>query len=66
MEFMGQNGGDLNKFVCGVNDMRRGGASPKAIQAFFDMGCHFYGKDVVIAYLKNLEQYDLIKEYVHE
>ena len=63
MEFMGQNGADLFNLEIGVDEMRMAGANPKAIQAFFDMGCHFYGKDVVVAYLTQLGRTDLVKAY---
>lgn len=62
-EFMGVDMGELFKFVTTIDEMELNGSGRKTIQAFFDMGCSIYGKNVVTAYMCKIEAYDLLNKY---
>ena len=53
---------ELCNFLVALSKMRsKKWSNPKAIKAFFDVGCDCYGKSTVVTYAEWLGEYDAIR-----
>lgn len=55
---------ELNKFMIGLAKMRENDSPATAVKAFYDMGCHFYGKSNIIEYANGIGETEILRGLV--
>ena len=64
-DYFARNAEDLCDFLVALEIMKKDKRTkPKALKAFFDMGCDCYGKSTIITYAEWLGEYDVIRGLV--
>lgn len=54
----------LNSFMVSLAQMRENNSPATAVKAFFDIGCHFYGKSNIIEYADGIGETEVLQNLI--